>query len=157
MQVAFETIENRLRSFETAVGLRSGEPWKDNHVLAMACYDFESVLQGAISLYDGIEELHVRLREYQAQHPEQAGTDFTQLIHEWYAKWLKQSSMLERELLSFEQAGFVVKFAVEYRRLVRDTSDALLQWHRPSRPVRPLKVSDITIRRPSIPLPDDLD
>lgn len=146
----FEVISRRMEAFE-----RESDSWKGEHIEAMACMDFELFVQGAIAVREGIELLHERIDAVAKGDHVKAGM-MRQFLWNLMQRWLMRCEDIDREARGFEARKFDVKGIVEFRRLWRDTSQAVQQSKEPEVPYVPLSESTIRIRKP-VALPDEWD
>lgn len=141
--IVFETISNRMQAFERGV-----ESWKADHDLAMSCMDFETLLQGSIALHEAIESLHASWRK-RVRSGHAPSVEFDRVIWKLNHRWLAKCDSIHRDILGLESQGFDVEKAVEFRRLWRDTADAMEQWSEPKSEIGNLRADQITIASPA--------
>jgi hypothetical protein len=146
----FEVISRRMEAFE-----RESDSWKGEHIEAMACMDFELFVQGAIAVREGIELLHERVDTVAKGDQVKAGM-MRQFLWNLMQRWLTRCEDIDREARGFEAREFEVKGIVEFRRLWRDTAQAVQQSKEPEVPYVPLSEATIRIRKP-VALPDEWD
>lgn len=146
----FSVISSRMEAFEKGV-----DAWKADHLAAIECMDFESLIQGAISLREGIEQLHERIDKVTDGDLVNAGA-MRQKIWDLLHKWLAKCEEVDRDAVGFEVLNFEVAGIVEFRRLWRDTANAMQQWRRPTGPHKPLTMQSIRIQKPEN-MPEDWD
>lgn len=146
----FDVISNRMDAFE-----RESDSWKADHIEAMECMDFELFVQGAIAVREGIELLHERIDRVASGDQVKAG-QMRQFLWKLTQRWLSRCEDIDREARGFEERDFDVRGMVEFRRLWRDTVQAVQQSQEPAVPYVPLNESTIRIRKP-VDLPDDWD
>jgi len=146
----FDVISSRMDAFE-----RESDSWRADHIEAMACMDFDLFVQGAIAVREGIELLHAGIDRVAQDDHVKAGM-MRQFLWNLTQRWLKRCEDIDREARGFEERSFDVKVMVEFRRLWRDTVQAVQQSKVPAVPYVPLNESTIRIRKP-VALPDDWD
>lgn len=138
----FDVISNRMDAFE-----RESDSWKADHIEAMACMDFELFVQGAIAVREGLELLHERVDGVAKDDHVKAGL-MRQFLWNLTQRWLNRCEDIDREARGFEDRDFDVKGMVEFRRLWRDTVQAVELSKEPVVPHVPLNESTIRIRKP---------
>jgi hypothetical protein len=101
------------------------EKWKQDHEEVMASYSFENLLGKGASLFHAIvtSEERWRLEIYRGdiQYSDEAYAIFLGLVRHWLATGERLLESLKR----FENAGFFVKHAKEFRRCVREAQGIL--------------------------------
>lgn len=146
----FEVISRRMEAFEL-----ESDSWKGEHIEAMACMDFELFVQGALAVREGIELLQEGIDTVAKGDHVQAGM-MRQFLWNLLQRWLMRCEDIDREARGFEERHFDVKGIVEFRRLWRDTAQAVQQSKKPDGPYIPLSEETIRIRKP-VTLPDEWD
>ena len=138
----FETISNRMLAFEHGV-----ESWTADHDLAISCMDFETLLQGSIALHEAIESLHASWRKH-VRGGHAPSVELDRIIWNLNQRWLAKCDSIQSDIVSFESQGFDVAQAAEFRRLWRDTADAMEQWAEPKSEIGNLRTDQIKIASP---------
>lgn len=110
---------NRLRFLQRELEVY-GEPfesWKADHRIAQLCFDFEEqVIALGIYLLDRILQLDEDWRSGVLSGQIEYSADIDQGIQDLFRKWFETTERSLELLASFEQQGFHVKDAGEYRR-----------------------------------------
>jgi hypothetical protein len=101
------------------------EKWKHDHEEVMASYSFENLLEKGVALFDSIvgSEERWRLKIYrgEVQYSEEGFAVYTDSVKHWLAT----GEQLLQSLKHFENAGFFVKHAKEFRRCLREAQGIL--------------------------------
>ena len=94
---------------------RSSESWKEDHEAAQRCLDFEGLLAYGVSLVHFIDAIDLawRTKVYQKQLPHDVKME--EAIDFLYERWLNPCERMTRKLESFEEQGFLVSGADEFR------------------------------------------
>ena len=104
---------------------KSSESWKEDHEAAQRCLDFEGLLAYGVSLVRFIDAIDLawRTKVLQKQLPHDAKME--EAIDCLYRGWLYPRERMTKRLESFEEQGFLVSGADEFRQACREVKGIL--------------------------------
>lgn len=109
----FKQVGDRIRTFQNEV---ETEPWKQEHLEAMACLSFESTLKFGLDIYEALHKVDTAVRGVilsDGKCDKEKTLKGLRLLFEW---WLKPCGRVEKDLIAFEKRGFKVENADAFRK-----------------------------------------
>lgn len=120
------------------------EAWKPAHDLEMACCDFESVVARGLKTLEDITAAHEDWQTSVLSGQEAPSLKVDLSFWDIYAWWLRPADRLTRELQFFEDNGFVVNRADEFRQQLHELVETRRHLRRPTSALRPFTAAEIT-------------
>lgn len=117
-------MEKRIDNFQ-----QEAEQWKIDHDTAMQCVDLELFLQEGLSIYEAINHLDEEYRTLIHSGDAEYDPAAEDLVRRIYERWLEACELLLdlKVIESFEQQGFRVNYADEFRAACREVRGALTE------------------------------
>lgn len=91
------------------------QAWQRDHYEAMQCWDLESALDFALSLYRYIRQLDAHWSELARVDHSRLNSPEANRIGELYRKWLEPCESFMQAITAQERAGFQLRQADEFR------------------------------------------
>lgn len=106
-------IERELRCYAE---MARDEPWKRNHVTAMAWLELDQLLKFGMYIYDALIELDEVWRDAVLSGHLEYCPDVQGTIRRPFDLWLEPCQKLETAIRHFEDRGYVVDRAPDFRK-----------------------------------------
>lgn len=116
----FDSVRRRVRGYRKDV-----EKWKEEHDLAMKCWEFEMLLQHGLSVYEAINIADETWRRHVLQKNAEYDPAVSKRITQLYKRWMRPCEHVMAELEVHERHFGVVEYADQFRRACREVKGLL--------------------------------
>jgi hypothetical protein len=100
---------------------QQSESWKPEHDEAMACRNLEDVIRLGISIFRGVQRVDQEWSEEVRSGAKSFNKDEAKEVADWYEWWYRPCPKVLGDIAGFEQRGYTVDGATEFRECCRAT------------------------------------
>ena len=121
-------IDRQLEAYE--------EAWKQDHIEAMRCRDFEETLAVGIAIFRALVQIDTTWRERVSRGVEEYSVEEDQALRASFLSWLRPCAQGLERLRYFETRFDAVEGSAEFRRCCEEAKEIVAEWKSPAPPVQ---------------------